>query len=121
MSKRKLTLVILILVALIAVLTLSACKSDTPFKGLDKSGYTVSVKFLANGGTVKGQQDLSMLDVYNLATAKTDENGNPTEFGQWRGNSGLFFMDHYEVQILDSYGFVEWTNTENNFFSDIVF
>ena len=30
---------------------------------------------------------------------KTDENGNPTEFGQWRGNSGVFFMDHYEVQI----------------------
>ena len=76
MSKRKLTLVILILVALIAVLTLSACKSDTPFKGLDKSGYTVSVKFLANGGTVKGQQDISMLDIYNLANAKTDENGN---------------------------------------------
>lgn len=34
---------------------------------------------------------------------RTNENGEPIDFSQSRGNSGLFFMDHYEVQILDNY------------------
>ncbi|MBO5776530.1 MAG: hypothetical protein J6R35_04070 [Clostridia bacterium] len=114
MSKRKLTLVILILVALIAVLTLSACKSDTPFKGLDKSGYTVSVKFLANGGTVKGQQDISMLDVYNLANAKTDDNGNklikilPND-SELRGQNAFTIQHLYS----DRYYFGGWYKVES--------
>ena len=33
----------------------------------------------------------------------TPEKVNPNETGQGRGNSGVFFMDQYEVQVLDSY------------------
>ncbi len=32
-----------------------------------------------------------------------DEQGNPVDFGQARGNSGIFLMNHYEVQVLDSF------------------
>jgi len=32
-----------------------------------------------------------------------DENGNPRDHGQARGNGGIFLMSHYEVQVLDNY------------------
>ena len=52
----------------IVLLAVSACSGnwEPPYSGLDKSGYTVSVKFDANGGVFAGTNDVSIIDVYNL-------------------------------------------------------
>ena len=57
-------------------------------------------------GSIRTKQKFGSIQLHlEFATPplRLDEDDNPVEFGQMRGNSGLFFMDHYELQILDSY------------------
>lgn len=60
-----------------------------------------------SSGSIKTKQKFGSVQLHvEFATppVNKDENGNPVDFGQARGNSGIFLMDHYEVQVLDSFG-----------------
>lgn len=48
---------------------------DTPYEKLDETGYTVSVRFDANGGVFAGTKDVSVVDVFNAADYKTNAEG----------------------------------------------
>lgn len=65
---------------LLAAGCFTACsKWDTPYKTLDKSGYTVSVRFDANGGSFAGSpEEVYVIDVFNVDNMKEDANGNKT-------------------------------------------
>ena len=57
-------------------------------------------------GEIRTKQKFGSVQLHlEFATPSLDlnEKGEPVAFGQGRGNSGLFFMNHYEVQILDSF------------------
>ncbi len=53
----------------------------------------------ANGGTLRTKQKFGDVQVHLEFRSPADVEGN----GQGRGNSGLYLMNKYEVQILDSY------------------
>lgn len=61
----------------LAVLALSACAGNwgTPYPSLDEQGYTVSVKFDANGGVFAGTSDVTVVDVFSPANAETNAKG----------------------------------------------
>ncbi|MBP3666662.1 MAG: leucine-rich repeat protein [Clostridia bacterium] len=49
---------------------------DTPYTGMDEEGYTVSVRFDANGGSFAGSpNEVYIVDVFNPADYKTDASG----------------------------------------------
>lgn len=51
---------------LIAVCFVASCSQwDTPYDSLDEEGYTVSVRFDANGGIFAGTEDVYIVDVFN--------------------------------------------------------
>jgi hypothetical protein len=56
-------------------------------------------------GDIKTRADFCDVQLHiewRTPTKTTDEEGKPLE-GQARGNSGVFFEERYEVQVLDSY------------------
>lgn len=55
---------------------------------------------IASRGDIKTRQDFGDCQLHIEWSAPTRIRGN----GQGRGNSGVFFQDRYEVQVLDSYG-----------------
>lgn len=65
---------------LLAAGCFTACsKWDTPYKTLDKNGYTVSVRFDANGGSFAGSpEEVYVIDVFNVNNMKEDADGNRT-------------------------------------------
>ncbi len=76
------TLIIVIVLAVAAVaLMVSAIIQglglwDTPYKGLDEKGYTVSVRFDACGGSFAGSpNEVYVVDVFDPSAYKTDESG----------------------------------------------
>ena len=56
----------------------TACAQwKTPYKTLDKDGYTVSVRFDANGGSfANSPEDVYVIDVFNINSMKQDADGN---------------------------------------------
>lgn len=62
---------------LLAVLCFSACAGDwsAPYPSLDEEGYTVSVKYDANGGVFAGTNNVTVVDVFNPDQASTNANG----------------------------------------------
>ena len=62
-------------VLLLAALLMGCSRWDTPYTSLDKEGYTVSVRFDANGGVFAGTKDVFVVDVFNLDSAKTGADG----------------------------------------------
>ena len=64
--KRKLKIICSALLICAAVTILTACaKWDTPYQALDDMGYTVSVRFDANGGVFAGTNDVFVVDVFS--------------------------------------------------------
>ena len=69
--KRKLKLICSAALICAAVTLLTACaKWDTPYQTLDEKGYTVSVRYDANGGVFAGTNDVFVVDVFNSASSK---------------------------------------------------
>ena len=116
-----------VLSTLAAVMTfITACGQwgDT-YEKLDAEGYSVSVRYDANGGVFANTQDVFVVDVFNLNQMPTDAKGNkytyllPPDDGQ-RGNpnftvsnTGHFLAGWYEERTprvndagdaLDEYG-----------------
>ena len=70
------------IIALTAVLLTAAVMAtgcalwETPYNGLDETGYTVSVRYDANGGSFAGSpNEVFIVDVYNPADHTTDASG----------------------------------------------
>ena len=77
------TIVIISIIALVAVvLTVLAIINgfslwDTPYTGLDETGYTVSVRYDANGGSFAGSpNEVYIVDVFNPADYQANGAGN---------------------------------------------
>ena len=69
--KRKLKIICLAALICAAVTILTACaKWGTPYQTLDEKGYTVSVRYDANGGVFAGTNDVFVVDVFNSADSK---------------------------------------------------
>ena len=64
-------------VLLTAAVTATGCALwETPYNGLDETGYTVSVRYDANGGSFAGSpNEVFIVDVYNPADHTTDASG----------------------------------------------
>ena len=62
-----------VMLAAVMLLTVS-CAGKTKYEELDKNGYTVSVTFDPNGGTVKGTNSI-VTDIYNLDDYEPDSDG----------------------------------------------
>ena len=56
--------------------SMTACSQwDLPYVGFDETGYTVSVRYELNGGTYAGADGVSVVDVFELDSLKTDGDG----------------------------------------------
>lgn len=75
MTKLKLTAII---AAMLTVLcTFAGCSQwELPYEGLNKEGYTVSVRFDPCGGAFANTENVQIVDVFSLADAKKDASGN---------------------------------------------
>ncbi|MBQ7347569.1 MAG: hypothetical protein IJW55_06385 [Clostridia bacterium] len=74
----KKTLKLLLITALLglAVVSLAACSQwELPYTDADAEGYTVSVRYDANGGMFAGTNDVYVVDVFHPANAKTNAAG----------------------------------------------
>jgi len=59
-----------------AIVALTACsKWEKPYTNADADGYTVSVRFDANGGMFAGTNDVFLVDVFHPATAPKNNSG----------------------------------------------
>ncbi len=73
--RNKIKYFLLVGVLLVVALLMVSCGKDSPFKDYDKAGYTVSVKYDANGGTFTTNV-ATIVDTYNLNSYPTNEQGN---------------------------------------------
>lgn len=74
--KKYLKLLLIAALLGLAILTLAACsKWEKPYVSADAEGYTVSVRFDANGGMFAGTNDVFLVDVFNPATSPKNASG----------------------------------------------
>ena len=74
--KKILNYVILVAALIVAVTCITACSQwDTPYDGMSEDGYNISIRYDANGGMFAGTNDVTVVDVFRLEDAKTNENG----------------------------------------------
>ncbi len=103
---------------LTAVLMLASCGVTTPYDEYDRNGYTVSVKYDANGGMFTTNTEI-IVDTYSLSSLPTDASGNkqlaliaPEDSVRGSGNSfnainsGYFLAGWYteRTPVLDENG-----------------
>ncbi len=59
-----------------AAVAVTGCSQwDTPYESLDETGYTVSVRFDANGGVFAGTPDVYVVDVFSPANYTANASG----------------------------------------------
>lgn len=57
-------------------------------------------------GEIKTKQKFGSVQLhieFSTPAVELGEDGKPLHFSQARGNSGIFFQEHYEVQVLDNF------------------
>ncbi len=68
---------LVLLAALLSVTILGGCSQwELPYEGLDRDGYTVSVRFDPCGGAFANTERVWVVDAFNLANEKKDSSGN---------------------------------------------
>lgn len=78
MNKKVIGLLIAIFLLGTAV-TLTACSQwQPPYPSLNEDGYTISVRFDANGGRMKGRNDVTVVEVFRMEDAVDCGNGEKT-------------------------------------------
>ncbi len=73
--KNKLKLLLLPCLLFAVILIMASCGEKSPFKQYNKDGYTVSVKYDANGG-VFTTNTTTIIDSYNISKFTTNNEGN---------------------------------------------
>jgi hypothetical protein len=73
--KTKIKLLFLLTVAIAAVLLLISCSDESPYGDYNEEGYTVSVKYDANGGFFTTNTSV-IVDSYNVNDIPKNANGN---------------------------------------------
>lgn len=69
--------IVLAFAALAVLLLASGCSQwELPYKELDKTGYTVSVKYDINGGRFAGTGNVTVVDTYDPTAYGKDSDGN---------------------------------------------
>ena len=77
MKMTKIKLTALLATALTVLCVLTGCSQwELPYEGLNKDGYTVSVRFDPAGGAFANTENVQVVDVFRLADAKKDASGN---------------------------------------------
>ncbi len=72
--KVKISCLLAAMLTLASLICLSSCSEESEFEKLDSEGYTISVKFDAGGGTIKGSNS-TVIDVFNPANYEVNEDG----------------------------------------------
>lgn len=72
--KKKLLLLISLLLLLGTVICISSC-SESLYREKGKEGYTVGIRFDANGGRLKGKEDVDVVELFNPNSGIAGENG----------------------------------------------
>lgn len=116
--KMKIKAILLACLLVVAMCVISGCGEKSIFDKYDDDGYTVSVRFDANGGTMMTQVT-AIVDTFNIADMKTNSNGqveiallNPTDDRRGNGNvcapsyaeSGYYLAGWYAERTEDPSG-----------------
>jgi len=131
--KRKIRLFLIPLLLLATLFLVSACGNKTTgYDSNDAKGYTVSIKYDANGGVFIGTTAI-MVDSFNISEMEKDANGmvnlkllKPTDpsRGNWtpaNGNKVLAGWYKERTESTDSNGNVFYTYSEEfNFDTEVV-
>ncbi len=73
---KKVIVLLLAVFLLGAAVTLTACSQwQPPYPSLNEDGYTISVRFDANGGRMKGRNDVTVVEVFRMEDAVDRGNG----------------------------------------------
>lgn len=64
--RKKTKIIVALTIACAGTLVLGACTSDKTYSGLRDQGYSISVKYDVNGGTLASLQASNLVDVYRL-------------------------------------------------------
>ena len=74
--KRQLKISITALLLILLAVGICSCKQwEPPYPSLDEEGYTVSIRFDAGEGKMKGRNDVAVVEVFNLDGVDTLPNG----------------------------------------------
>ncbi|MBQ8415623.1 MAG: hypothetical protein IJX13_01785 [Clostridia bacterium] len=101
--KKKLILLISALLLLATVICLSACAQwEPPYSSLNKDGYTVSIRFDAGEAKVKGKNEVTVVEVFDLSAAEDTADGKkaikilaPEDERRDRGLISLDYANHF--------------------------
>lgn len=111
MNKKIKLLIISCILVLLSLFVVSCSSNDDVYEQYNESGYTVSVKFDANGAYFGSAGNLYLLDTYNFDSLKTSEDGNKKELFLIDPNS-LFRKkeDRYNMgsSTVKGYFFAGW-------------
>lgn len=90
--KMNIRAILLICLLVVAMCVISGCADKSIFETYDEDGYTVSVRFDANGGTMMTQVT-AIVDTFNVSEMTTNSKGeveiallNPTDSRRGNGN-----------------------------------
>ncbi len=105
--KRKIILSLAAAIILAALMALVSCSDGSPYGDYDDEGYTVSVKFDANGGTFAGRNEVYIVDVFHkdagsIAILKPDDDRRGDSTTRLPATMSKHLLTGWFVDTLDS-------------------
>ena len=95
-------------IVLAAMTCVAACSQwDSPYDTLNGDGYTVSVRYDANGGVFAGVEGVEVVDVFNLDEYRTNSAGQKEIILVEPDNEAVRKSSAYSITMTDHY-FAGW-------------